>query len=87
MDKVFKCLTCGADIRLERDQQNNKWIKYNLDNSPHIDERKQQKGSSQQTQQKIEQLTTEITELRSEVKNLVAAVQFMRMEFAKQSKK
>ena len=40
MDKVFKCLSCGADIRLERKQDNTGWNKYNLDGSAHVDEKK-----------------------------------------------
>lgn len=81
MEKVFKCLTCQKEIRLERKPDNTGWNKYNLDGSEHIDEKKPSKNaSSSQTQEKLEQLTTEITELRSQVKDLVAAVQFLRME-------
>lgn len=83
MEKTFLCLTCRQEIKLERKADNSGWNKFNLDGTEHKHEKKQQ-GS--QTYQKVEELTTQITQLRSEVKDLVAAVQFLRMEFAKQLK-
>ncbi len=83
MEKVFKCLTCQKEIRLERKPDNKGWNKYNLDDSEHIDEKNpsnKKNNYPSQTQEKLEQLTTEIAELRSEVRDLVAAVQFLRME-------
>jgi hypothetical protein len=42
LQKTFECLTCKAPIKLERDRVNNKWIRYNLDGTIHVDQRKQQ---------------------------------------------
>ena len=86
MEKIFPCLTCKQDIKLERKPDNSGWLKFNLDGSEHKHENKKQQYQQEQNK-KIEELTTEISKLKSEVKNLVAAIQFLRMEFAKQMKK
>jgi hypothetical protein len=85
MQKTFPCLTCKQEIKLERKADNSGWNKYNLDGTEHKHESKKQQYQHQQ-EQKIEELTSEISELKDEVKNLVAAVQFLRMEFAKEMK-
>jgi hypothetical protein len=48
LQKTFECLTCKAPIKLERDRVNNKWIRYNLDGTLHIDQKKKQQPQQQQ---------------------------------------
>jgi hypothetical protein len=54
LEKVFNCLTCGAQIRLERKADNSGWLKYNLDGSDHVDEKK---NKNSQTQHQLTELT------------------------------
>lgn len=81
MDKVFKCLSCGADIRLERKQDNTGWNKYNLDGSAHVDEKK--KGGDNATAEKIAQLSEEVKGLKETVGILVAQITALRSELKK----
>ena len=48
LQKVYPCLTCKAPIKLERDRVNNKWIRYNIDGTLHIDQKKKQQPPRQQ---------------------------------------
>lgn len=47
MQKTFKCLTCQQDIKLERKPDNSGWNKFNLDGTPHIDQKKKQQQQAQ----------------------------------------
>ncbi len=51
MQKTFKCLSCQRDIRLERKPDDSGWNKFNLDGTPHIDQKKQKQNQQQQRQQ------------------------------------
>ena len=42
LDKTFKCLTCQADIKLQRKDDDSGWNRYNLDGTPHVDVKKKQ---------------------------------------------
>lgn len=81
MEKVFKCLTCGADIRLERKPSNDVWLRWNLDGSPHIDEKKKSAaGAAQQQQQVVAELTKKVETPESKVDTLIAQIQMLRSD-------
>jgi hypothetical protein len=40
MSKIFKCLTCGEDIKLQRKDDDSGWNRYNIDGTPHSDQKK-----------------------------------------------
>jgi hypothetical protein len=50
LDKTFKCMSCGADIKLQRKDDDSGWNRYNLDGTPHVDvkKKKQQVQRSQE---------------------------------------
>lgn len=77
MEKVFKCLTCRKDIRLERKPDNSGWNKFNLDNTPHVDERKKPSSGDNNNNkaQQIEALTEQVAALTSEVRSLKVYVE------------
>jgi uncharacterized coiled-coil DUF342 family protein len=77
LEKVFNCLTCGAQIRLERKADNSGWLKYNLDGSDHVDEKK---NKNSQTQQQIAELTKQVSGLNETVKVLISQIQSLRSE-------
>jgi hypothetical protein len=73
MEKTFPCLTCGQEIKLERDQVKQKWNRYNLDGTPHTEPKKQFQSSKtfekiEQLERKIDTLTAEVQALRQELK-------------------
>jgi hypothetical protein len=76
--KTFPCLTCTQEIRLERKADNSGWNKFNLDNSPHVHEKKHHQQS--QTQQKIEELTKQVSDLKDTVNILIGQIQMLRSE-------
>ena len=79
MEKVFKCLSCGADIRLGRKQDNSGWNKFNLDGSEHVDEKKK----SNTTGAQIAALAEELKALKETVNILISQVQGLRSELKK----
>jgi hypothetical protein len=79
MEKVFKCLSCGADIRLERKANNSGWNKFNLDGSEHVDEKKK----SNTTGAQIAALAQEVKGLKETVNILISQVQGLRSELKK----
>ena len=70
IEKVFKCLSCQADIKLETDQEHNKWIKYNLDASEHVDEKKKSNNSGAQ----IAELSKQVSDLKETVNILISPI-------------
>jgi stress response protein SCP2 len=74
MQKVFKCLSCSSDIRLERKPDNSGWIKTNLDGTPHVHDNK--KGAGAGTSETQQQLTA----MSEQIKILIAQVQLLRSE-------
>ena len=91
LEKVFQCLTCKQDIKLARKDDNSGWIRYNLDGTLHIDERKK-KLQQQQPQPttttavtvdngpQIAELAKQVSELRETVNVLISQIQSLRSE-------
>lgn len=91
LEKVFQCLTCKQDINLARKDDNSGWIRYNLDGTLHIDERKK-KLQQQQPQPttttavtvdngpQIAELAKQVSELRETVNVLISQIQSLRSE-------
>jgi chromosome segregation ATPase len=52
LEKVYPCLTCGQDIKLER--KDNRWLRWNLDGTVHIDPKKKTTTSTTTTTTKQE---------------------------------
>ena len=90
LEKVFQRLTCKQDIKLARKDDNSGWIRYNLDGTLHIDERKK-KLQQQQPQPtttttavtvdngpQIAELAKQVSELRETVNVLISQIQFLR---------
>jgi hypothetical protein len=75
MQKVFKCLSCSSDIRLERKQDNSGWIKTNLDGSAHIHEKKTTAVRAERTES-----AQQLTAMSEQIKILIAQVQLLRSE-------
>jgi hypothetical protein len=46
LQKTYPCLTCKADIKLARKDDNSGWNKFNLDGTPHIHQKQQQQAST-----------------------------------------
>jgi hypothetical protein len=85
MEKVYSCLTCNQDIRLER--KDNHWLKWNLDNTSHVcNSSKKKKAQEEQQQQKqlprseLTDLQDQVTDLQAYIKTLVTQVQLLRQE-------
>ncbi len=86
LEKVFQCLTCKQDIKLARKDGNSGWIRYNLDGSLHIDEKR--KKSQQPQQQTIQvdngplitELAKQVSDLRETIDILVSQIQSLRSE-------
>jgi hypothetical protein len=84
MERVFKYLTCQADIRLERRQDNSGWNKFNLDGTAHIDERKKSTNiNNSNSAQQISELTKQISELKDTVRILISQIQMLRSDVKK----
>ena len=61
--KIFQCLSCKADIRLERKPDNSGWLRYNLDGSAHVDQKQTKKEEKkEETTRTVTTIST--TELR-----------------------
>ena len=71
MEKVFPCLTCGQDIKLERKED--KWVRWNLDGTLHVDQKKFKASQTVENlariESKIDTLLTEVAYLREELKS------------------
>jgi hypothetical protein len=88
MQKVFKCLSCQKDIRLERKLDNTGWIKYNLDGSKHADVKKSKQQLQQPQSQaatvdsgpRIAALSEQVKELKETVNILISKIQLLRSE-------
>jgi hypothetical protein len=76
MEKIFKCLSCQKDIRLERKPDNTGWNKFNLDGSAHIHEKKTAAVRSGPTSAQQQQLTA----MSEQIKILITQVQLLRSE-------
>ena len=85
LEKVFQCLTCKQDIKLEGKPDNSGWIRYNLDGSIHKDERKRPQQPQQQTVQvdngpQIAALAQQLKQLKETVNVLISQIQGLRSE-------
>ena len=88
LEKTFKCLSCGQEIKLERKPDNSGWIKYNLDGTKHMDAKKSTKPQPVTTvdnglQLQIEALTNQVKELRETINILISQIQMLRSEVKK----
>lgn len=79
LQKVYDCLSCGAQIKLER--KDNRWIRYNMDGSIHTDPKKTKQPQQQPT------ITTSAStaqaassSLEGKLDALIAEVQALRLE-------
>jgi nucleotidyltransferase/DNA polymerase involved in DNA repair len=93
LEKKFDCMQCHAPIKLERDQKNNKWIRYELDGkTEHKCNKKQQQPQQQyQNQQtlprsELADVQDEVAGLEALIKTLVSQVQLLRQEVQQQKK-
>jgi hypothetical protein len=79
LQKTYQCLTCKADIKLARKDDNSGWDKFNLDGTPHIhpSNKKNQQGAQ------LAALAQEVSELRAEVKILITQITMLRGELKK----
>jgi hypothetical protein len=90
MQKKFSCMNCSASIRLERDEVNHKWKKFELDG---VTEHKCQSKKKQQLQQQsqavtmdngpqiqIAELTKQVYDLKETVNILISQIQMLRSE-------
>ncbi len=73
LEKVHTCLSCGAEIKLERKPNNSGWIKYNLDGTKHADERKNKKQSVDNGLQ-LAELTKKVATVESKIDLLIAQI-------------
>jgi hypothetical protein len=73
LDKIFPCLTCKKEIKLARNDTNTGWLRFNLDETPHVDEK-----TSKQSQ--IAALQSEVAQLRSEMKIMITQLQGLRSD-------
>jgi hypothetical protein len=85
LEKVYPCLTCGQEIKLER--KDNRWLRWNLDGSAHIDPKKQSRQqptitSSASTAAATPPPTTAppASTLERKLDHLIAEVQALRLE-------
>lgn len=95
LQKVYPCLSCGQEIRLER--KDNKWLRWNLDGTPHIDEKKQQQqktkpqptitSSASKAAQTPVVTSTSSSSVERKLDHLIAEVQALRMELQGLQKK
>ena len=88
LEKIYACLSCGAEIKLERKPDNSGWIKYNLDGTKHMDTKKSTKPQAVTTvdnglQLQIEALTNQVKELRETINILISQIQMLRSEVKK----
>src|SRR5215207_2460969 len=84
MEKVYPCLACKQDIRLER--KDNHWVKWNLDGTAHVHptttsttkkkEEQQQVLQQQKQQKQVQQQLpqSELADLQDEVAELKAQI-------------
>ena len=78
LEKTFQCLSCGQEIKLEC--KDNRWLRWNLDGTPHVDERKKSNNNSS-TQ--IANLAKKVETLESKLDTLIAQIQMLRSEIKK----
>ena len=91
LQKIYPCLSCGQEIRLER--KDAKWLRWNLDGTPHVDQKNNKKQqptittSASTTAAAAAQPTVPVpgTEsvLERKLDHLIAEVQALRMELQK----
>jgi hypothetical protein len=87
MEKVFKCLTCQKEIRLERKPDNSGWPRWSLDGTNHVDvsskKSKQQRQHSPQAvaadcAPQIADLAKQVSGLKDTVNILIARIESLR---------
>jgi hypothetical protein len=61
LEKTFQCMTCQAQIKLERKPDNSGWIRWNIDGTPH--EHPKKPFAQSKTAENIEQLERKIDTL------------------------
>jgi hypothetical protein len=92
LEKVFNCLTCGQEIKLERKPDNSGWYRWNLDGTKHVDFRKskqqpQQQGEVeliQEGESRFVQLPeSRFTEYVDAIKSLTSQIETLNYQFAK----
>jgi hypothetical protein len=70
LEKTFSCMTCGAQIKLERKSDNSGWLKYNLGGSKHVDEKKNKNSQTQQ----LAELSKQVSDLKETVNVLISQI-------------
>lgn len=81
LEKIYNCMSCGAEIRLERKPDNSGWLRWNLDGSEHIDAKKKPKQQAVvDNGQKITDLANQVRDLKETVNILIAQIQMLRSE-------
>jgi TolA-binding protein len=83
LEKIFKCLSCGQEIKLERKLDNSGWNKFNLDGTAHKDERKKSNNINNNNSAQIAELTKQISELKDKVRIIISQIQMLRSEVKK----
>jgi hypothetical protein len=67
-NKTFACMSCGQQIKLQRKDDDSGWNRYNLDGTPHVDQKKS--FPSSKTLEKLEVLERKLDTLLNEVNRL-----------------
>jgi len=80
MERVFPCLTCKKEIRLERKADNTGWNKFNLDGSAHIHENKKSNNNTTSSSTQVAELTKKVETLESKIDTLIAQITMLRSE-------
>jgi hypothetical protein len=71
-------MSCGQQIKLEREADNSGWNKFNLDGSTHVDEKKQKFNTAGAA--KVAELAKKVETLESKIDTLIAQIQMLRSE-------
>ena len=83
LQKIYPCLSCGQEIRLER--KDNKWLRWNLDGTMHVDPTKktQQQQPTITSSASTAAAQTPVSSLERKIDILIAEVQALRIELQK----
>ena len=80
LEKVYTCLSCGQEIKLERKPDHSGWNKWNLDGTKHVDERKTNKKQTVDNGPQLAELTKQVSDVRETINILISQIQGLRSE-------
>jgi hypothetical protein len=82
LEKVYTCLSCGQEIKLERKPDTSGWCKWNLNGTKHVDEKKNKKQTVDNGPQ-LAALAEQMKYLKESVNILISQIQGLRSEVKK----